>query len=454
MMKAGGKLKLMQFTGRVIKIKFKNTTIDEEKDFDRPGDEAPQDIIELALRMVPGEVVHARKKERDDQSFWFIAIMTPANSLVKVALTTTGELLQIKGSEKPFDYVVEPGNDLLSFSAAKEILASEIDGELLEWKLRERERDDLLIWVYHFDLAKGDELFEVKINALTGTIIEFDEAHEDDGVRHLPQELIDRIVDFIEGEVIEAEIDTKHDRRAWKITLVTADGSEVEIILDEESLELIRISGEHGDFDYEVTPGDELLRFSEILERILDTGDEILIEWALDFTDDQRWVYKVVIVVGETEIYIKIDAATGEILFEEIDEIGPEDTIPEDLLDFATHLVNGEVAAVFEEKGDLIYWVVKIETDTGAHVFVGLTKDGHLVNIEDREGPFDYNVEPGMDLISFAEAKEIALDTGDEELVGWELEHNNEEEWFYKLFIVVGNDELTVKIDALTGDII
>ncbi len=441
------------FSGRIIKIKFKSKRLDEEEDFDRPGDEAPAEIIELALSIVPGEVVHARKKERHDESFWFIAIITPVNSLVKVAFTTSGELREIKGSEKPFDYVVEPGNDLVSFAAAKEILAEEIDGELLEWKLRQRERGDLLIWVYHFHVAKGDQLFEVRINALTGTIIEFDEEHEDDGIRHLPESVREIVAGFIDAEIVHVEIDTEHDRRAWKITVITSSGAEVEITVEEESGELVEIRGEIGPFDYDVTP-EGLINFSEILAIVLDTGDEELIAWELEFNADFKWVYQLIIVAGDNKIRIRIDAETGEIIGEEFDELDHRDLIPGELLDLARHLIRGEVVAVFREEADRIIWIVKLETDNGARVFIGFTEEGHIANIEDLEGPFDYNVEPGMGLISFNAAKEIALDTGDEVLTGWELERNDQDEWFYKLFIRVGNDEITVRINAVTGDIV
>lgn len=442
------------FSGRIIKIKFKNKSIEEEDDFDRPGDEAPTDIVELALSIVPGEVVHARKKERDDESFWFIAIMTPANSLVKVALTASGKLLEVKGSEKPFDYAVEPGDDLLNFTEAKEILHNEVDGELLEWKLRQRKRGDLLIWVYQFEVAKGDELFEVKINAVTGSIIEFDEEHEDDGISHLPESVKEIVNGIVEGEIIDAEIETDHDRRAWEITVATSGGAEVEVTLEEESGELVEVEGADGPFDYEVTPGSGLMNFSTIREIVLDTGDEKIVEWELEFNSEFKWVYEVILQAGDKEIRIKIDAETGEILFEEIDELSPEDLIPEELLELAEHLVDGEIFKVFKEGSDLIFWIVKVETDNGAFVFIGFTKDGHIVNIEGKEGSFDYNVEPGMGLISFNAAKEIGLDTGDEVLFGWELESNDQDEWFYKLFIKVDNQETTVKVDAQTGDIV
>ncbi|MDA0195964.1 MAG: PepSY domain-containing protein [Bacteroidetes bacterium] len=94
------------FTGLVIKIKKKSFPTEEEKDFDRPHEEAPEEIQNMALMMVPGEVTHSQMKEDDDHNHWLVAIITPAGSLVKVRLTSSGELIRIKGEEAPFDYVV------------------------------------------------------------------------------------------------------------------------------------------------------------------------------------------------------------------------------------------------------------------------------------------------------------------------------------------------------------
>ena len=442
------------FSGKILKIKLKNKTRDEEKDFDGPKDEAPEDILAKALEIVPGEVVHSQKKERDNQDAWFIAIRTEGGALVKVQLNMDGAFVEAKGEERPFDYVVEPGGELMTFAAAKERLFSETDGDIHEWKLRQKERGADELWVYQFKVAQGDEKFEVKINAVTGEFLEFDREHEEDGVRHLPDDIIAIIQSMIDGEIVEAEVEDEHDRLAWEITVITADGSEVKFLIEKETGELVAIKGHEGSFDYEVTPGNDLLPLSAILEIVLDTGDEELFEWRLDFNDDQKWVYEVEIFANDKKIKIVLDATTGEILREDIKDDDPNDhEVPDEIIDFALELIDGDIADAIFKGEDVIFWKVKIETANGAHVYFGFNEEGELVNIEDPEGPFDYNVEPAMDLISFNAAKEIALDTGDEELKGWELEMDNEGNWFYKLFIVVNNEEITVKINAVTGEV-
>ena len=438
------------FSGELIKIKRKNISIDEEKGFDRPGEEAPDDIKEIALSIAPGEIIHARQKVRDDESLWFIAILTESGSKVKITLNSSGDLIEVKGDEKPFEYVVEPGDDLLTFLEAKEILHNEFDGELLEWKLREYEDDnDDARWIYKFEIIQGDKIFEIKLNAATGAFVSFD--RQDDDIDHLPQEIRDLISSIIEAEIVEAHLE--NNDRTWYIKVVTSDGSEVKIKIDRDSGELVEIKGSDSTFDYEVTPGLDLMVLSAILEVVLDTGDEELVRWRLEFNSDETWVYELIIEANDQKIKIILDAATGAILVEEITE--PEnDDVPSELLQQALDLIDGEVAKTEKEGGDIVYWKIKIETADGAHIYIGFDQEGNLRNIEDNEGPFDYNIEPGMDLISFAEAKEIALDTGDETLVGWELESDDTGEWFYKLKITVNNEQSIVEIDALTGEVI
>ncbi|MGK7390520.1 MAG: PepSY domain-containing protein [Candidatus Cyclobacteriaceae bacterium M2_1C_046] len=104
-----------------------------------------------------------------------------------------------------------------------------------------------------------------------------------------------------------------------------------------------------------------------------------------------------------------------------------------------------------------VYYNVDIETDAGAVIeFEYFQADGSLKSIEGDNGPFDYELNPGMGLILFSAAKNAALTARPGEVQRWSLEKNNAGTWIYT-FEILNTDtgeDFTVKINATTGAVI
>ncbi len=102
------------------------------------------------------------------------------------------------------------------------------------------------------------------------------------------------------------------------------------------------------------------------------------------------------------------------------------------------------------------YYEVDVQTSVGAIVeFEFYVADGSLKEIEGTEAPFDYEVNPGMGLIPFSQAKGIALTERPFVLMGWSLEKDSSSSiWTYRFEIENDSDSYTVRINAETGQII
>lgn len=105
----------------------------------------------------------------------------------------------------------------------------------------------------------------------------------------------------------------------------------------------------------------------------------------------------------------------------------------------------------------VVYFDIDVETTSGAIIeFEIFLETGELKEIEGDNGPFDYEVDPGMGLIKFSVAKAAALSARPGEVQRWSLEKDNSSGiWTYTFEILNGNQEdFTVKINATNGTII
>ena len=136
------------------------------------------------------------------------------------------------------------------------------------------------------------------------------------------------------------------------------------------------------------------------------------------------------------------------------DNDGVED-VPTDIIEAAVAIVPGDVISVEaeEEFGQLI-WELLILTESGSTVEVELWEDGSLMEIESKTTPFDYVVNPGEGFLSFSEAKAIALEEVNADLIEWELELDGDDLWVYEFVFADGEEEVKVEIDAETGEVL
>ena len=104
-----------------------------------------------------------------------------------------------------------------------------------------------------------------------------------------------------------------------------------------------------------------------------------------------------------------------------------------------------------------VYYEVDITASSGAVIEVELFQaTGELKEIEGDNGPFSYEVDPGMGLKTFTQAKAAALAAQPGDVLSWSLEKDSSSGlWGYEFVILDSNQEdHAVRINASTGEVI
>lgn len=123
----------------------------------------------------------------------------------------------------------------------------------------------------------------------------------------------------------------------------------------------------------------------------------------------------------------------------------------------ALQIVSGQVTSTeLDSAGVTNEWDVTVMTDAGSEIEIEFDQaTGELLEIKGDHAPFTYEVNPGLGLIVFSQAKEIALGEVDfGEIEDWELDKDSLGNWVYEFDIVNDGQVTTVKINAATGSVL
>lgn len=103
-----------------------------------------------------------------------------------------------------------------------------------------------------------------------------------------------------------------------------------------------------------------------------------------------------------------------------------------------------------------VYYDVDVVTSEGAVIeFEYWQSDGSLKEIRGESGPFTYEVNPGLGLMLFSAARELALNTQPGQVSRWDLERDTSSNvWTYTFEINTDNDSFEVRINAENGTVI
>lgn len=95
-------------------------------------------------------------------------------------------------------------------------------------------------------------------------------------------------------------------------------------------------------------------------------------------------------------------------------------------------------------------WEVYMITTSGGELKIKYRVDnGTLVEMKGTSPSFDYEVQPGMNLINYSTAKTIALNVKNGDIIDWKLEKDeSDNRWEYRFIISL---EWEIRIDAATG---
>lgn len=448
-------IEINAFTGELISKKIKGEDDQEETE----PTEVPQDIIDLVSTLVDGEIIHSEEGE-DDSNTWEIFIEVENGGIIEMILDKeTQDLSMASGKGPVFDYEFDPGNDLMPFSEAKIVALIFQPGEIDLWELKFKV-DDVdpgnSKWIYAFKIIDEDGLVvTIEFDALSGQI-EFE-----DPVDLLPDAIRLFIEQLISGEIVDWKQKTIESSTFWAVTVQTVGGGLVEIEVDLEGNLLLGAEGKSTPFDYEFTPPSFVVLSSALQAATNEVIGEIM-RWTLKTTPSpvdptvSLWIYEVKIKPTNSGVsFVQIDAITGEVI--DSGETDPqEETVPQQLIDFASQFVTGEIIDWKEKlKNGIDSWELVVSTGDGELTIYVDMESGELIEAEGKTGPFDYGFSPGNDLIVFSAAKAIATANESGNIVNWVLLFDDKgpgnARWIYE-FTITGAGK--IKVDASSGEII
>lgn len=287
------------------------------------------DLAAELEKIFPGAtILDFELEEERGLMVWDIEVKMPGGGVLEaVIIPEILEILELEGQSGPFNYTIDPGGEFISLAAAIEIALSVQHGEIERWEL-ELEEDDQ--WEYEIHVTDGEGDWEMEINAFTGDFLEQNEKDEEDEDEFetpgepAPQEVIDLVSNYVSGEIVKSEGDDDEDsdESHWKVHVKTEGGAIVEIKIDQATNSLLEAEDDKGPFDYQFTPGNDLLPLTVIMEIALSEFRGEIVEWELESEDNEddpkaaaMWIYELEIEFeGGEEVEIEIDALTGEFL--------------------------------------------------------------------------------------------------------------------------------------------
>ncbi len=115
----------------------------------------------------------------------------------------------------------------------------------------------------------------------------------------------------LEGKIIKAEKKFAKERTYWEVEVISPAGSAVELQVSTEEHKILGIVSEEGPFDYELTAGDALKKFSEVRVQAESVSGSKVLKWKLvESKSGMQYHFWMFTKGGAAQL--KIDAVTGE----------------------------------------------------------------------------------------------------------------------------------------------
>ena len=144
----------------------------EEVTATTPTSSVKDKLIQKTSIMSLGKVISVDATGNDKiKDHWEVKVDMPGEGgMVKFKYTLdTQALRQLKGLTPSFEYEINPGIGVITYSAARLFSLEAVNGEITEWKLEKDVSDNQ--WQYRFEIISSGKDYEVRINASDGTII-------------------------------------------------------------------------------------------------------------------------------------------------------------------------------------------------------------------------------------------------------------------------------------------
>ena len=419
----------------------------------------PDAVAEFARAVFDGDIVHSELFFEENHHIWHLALASVSGAMVELAILEDPlKLVGATGFTGPFDYNIEPGEPYISLIAAIEAARIKTEGELIMWSFLPVPHVGQISFIYALIFNTGMEDVEVIVHAETGEIIETDGP----GGTHSnpPDKVKEFSLSLFPGTIIHSAKHHGFGQTIWEIIIESESTAVLKLWILEDPLSVDEMIGDKGPFDYNIEPGDPYISLTAAREIAGSEVAGVLVHWAFHtfFDENQLFhVYKLIIETSEDRIELVIHAETGEILA--FVGNGNHMPPPDVIIQYIASVFPGDI--VFAEKhhnGDRHIWEIEVVSDAGAIVSFKLQEDPlEIIEIRGDFGPFNYNIEPGDSYITLDNAREIAGNEIDGELLSWtftEEETDGKVIRVYVLIILSGDKEIGVTIHAESGEIL
>jgi len=282
------------------------------------------------------EILEAEVDMERGLEVWEIKLKMLGGGILKVdVLKELGEIIKLKGESGPFTYEVDPGGSFIPFLQAKELALGAANGAITKWSLELEENNE---WEYEFHIIGAEKRFEVEIKGFKAEVLTIKEKQEDqdedndgedegddegeendeDGESIMaPDFVINLIKGYFEGDVVESEKHHNDRGTSWKLYLENEQGAIMKFEVIESSMEIVKMSGEKGPFDYNIELNDTVISLQTALEKVFMAVEGELTQWELEVDDHEgsnHWQYEFEVTGATLRYEIKINAETGEII--------------------------------------------------------------------------------------------------------------------------------------------
>jgi uncharacterized membrane protein YkoI len=116
-----------------------------------------------------------------------------------------------------------------------------------------------------------------------------------------------------------------------------------------------------------------------------------------------------------------------------------------------SRMISGEIKSQTTENVGSTFYRFTVEPKLGGIVLFDYSLSGALIQISSSTPPYNYEIIPAAEIITFSEARTIAQDRISGDIKFWRLRLNKSEEWEYRFHIEAGDRVWDLKIHAVTG---
>jgi uncharacterized membrane protein YkoI len=124
-------------------------------------------------------------------------------------------------------------------------------------------------------------------------------------------------------------------------------------------------------------------------------------------------------------------------------------------VDYTSELLKCDIIKAEKKfRKDIPVWKVNVITEgRGSAVIEISAMEKALLSIDAGEGPFEYDLIPEKNFISFSEAKRKAEEYSGQKTLKWKF-LRNKTSWEYNFWMFIKSGKAQVRIDAVSGDIV